>query len=92
MAECFSGGMSSVGDVSTHYCRSYGQPDWIQRGHRAVDGWNDEQRDDCVVAGNTSFIAFRREPAVGVAILSNRGLHQAIQSLTRQLVALLPLQ
>jgi CubicO group peptidase (beta-lactamase class C family) len=42
------------------------------------------------VAGYTCFIAFRREPGVGVAILSNRGQHQAILPLARQIVALLP--
>lgn len=42
------------------------------------------------VAGYTCFVAFRREPAVGVAVLSNRGQHQAILSLARQIVALLP--
>lgn len=43
-----------------------------------------------VVAGYTCYVAFRRAPAVGVAICSNRGQHQAIQTLARQLVALLP--
>lgn len=42
-----------------------------------------------VVAGYTSYVAFRRQPAAGVAVMSNRGQHQAVATLARELVALL---
>ncbi|MFM1770135.1 MAG: hypothetical protein RJA22_2664 [Verrucomicrobiota bacterium] len=42
-----------------------------------------------VVAGYTTYVAFRRQPAAGVAVMSNRGQHQAIATLARDLVALL---
>ncbi|MCI0540315.1 MAG: beta-lactamase family protein [Verrucomicrobiales bacterium] len=42
-----------------------------------------------LVAGYTAYIAFRREPATGVIVLSNRGQHQAVVPLARQVLALL---
>jgi CubicO group peptidase (beta-lactamase class C family) len=42
-----------------------------------------------LVAGYTTFMAFRREPATGVVVLSNRGQHQAVVPLARQILALL---
>ena len=42
-----------------------------------------------LVAGYTAYIAFRREPATGVVVLSNRGQHQAIGALAREILGLL---
>ena len=42
-----------------------------------------------LVAGYTAYIAFRRQPASGIAILSNRAQHSDVVSLARQVLALL---
>jgi CubicO group peptidase (beta-lactamase class C family) len=42
-----------------------------------------------VVAGYTAYIAFRRQPGTAVAILSNRAQHQAVVSVTREVLNLL---
>ena len=42
-----------------------------------------------LVAGYTAYIAFRRLPGTAVAILSNRAQHQAVVSVTREVLNLL---
>lgn len=42
-----------------------------------------------LVAGYTAYIAFRRQPGAAVAILSNRAQHQAVVSVTREVLNLL---
>lgn len=40
-----------------------------------------------LTAGSSTFISFLRDPAVGVAVLSNRGGHSEIQGVARELVS-----
>ncbi len=40
-----------------------------------------------VVAGYTAYIAFRRQPGTAVLVLSNRGQHQAIAPVTREILS-----
>lgn len=55
----------------------------------SISGGGQQWEKAGVVAGYTAYIAFRRQPGTAVAILSNRGQHQAVASVAREILGLL---